>query len=272
MTPQQKIKRLVNMIGMTDPKVVDITTQNLGTAETLTESRIACSLEMKDAYLYYILKRHPGRTIVFCNSIGSVRRLAQLFTILKCHPLPLHASMPQRQRLKNLERFRDDPHGVLVATDVAARGLDIPNVDHVIHYQVPKVAENYVHRSGRTARASKEGITILMMEPSEAYSYLKICKTLNKTAELPTFPVPAASLPTLKELVTAARELDVLELHKRRAMQAMGWRERAAREMDMIIDEDDVYPFLNGEYFGYFCVVIGFVYAPLFPNISSGSS
>ncbi|CAG5057556.1 unnamed protein product [Parnassius apollo] len=240
MTPQQKIKRLVTMLGMTDPKVVDITTQNLGAAETLTECRIACSLENKDAYLYYILKKHPGRTIVFCNSIGSVRRLAQLFTLLKCRPLPLHASMPQRQRLKNLERFRDDPHGVLVATDVAARGLDIPDVDHVIHYQVPKTAENYVHRSGRTARATKEGLTILMMEPSEAYSYAKLCRTLNKTTELASFPVMEQSMPTIRELVSLAREIDALLLKRKRASQAEGWREKAAREMDIIIDEDDV--------------------------------
>ncbi|XP_050355828.1 ATP-dependent RNA helicase DDX24 [Nymphalis io] len=239
MTPQQKIKRLINMIGMTDPKVVDITTQ-LGTAETLTESRIACSLDQKDVYLYYILKRHPGRTIVFCNSIGSVRRLAQLLSLLKCQPLPLHASMPQRQRLKNLERFRDDPLGVLVATDVAARGLDIPNVDHVIHYQVPKTAENYVHRSGRTARATKEGLTILMMEPAEAYSYAKLCRTLNKTSEIPSFPVSALSLVPSKELVGAARALEALQLRARRARLAAGWRARAAADMDMIIDDDDV--------------------------------
>ncbi|CAB3254572.1 unnamed protein product [Arctia plantaginis] len=240
MTPQQKVNKLINMIGMTEPKVVDITTQNLGTAETLTESRIACALEHKDAYLYYILKRHPGRTIVFCNSISSVRRLAQLLTLLKCHPLPLHASMPQRQRLKNLERFRDDLHGVLIATDVAARGLDIPHVEHVIHYQVPRTGENYVHRSGRTARATREGLTILMMEPTEAYLYAKLCRTLNKTAELPTFPVDPQILSPLKDLVSIARELEGLELKKRRTAQAVGWRERAAREMDIIIDDDDV--------------------------------
>ncbi|XP_013137843.1 PREDICTED: ATP-dependent RNA helicase DDX24, partial [Papilio polytes] len=237
MTPQQKIKRLVTMIGMTDPKVVDITTENLGAAETLTECRIACALENKDAYLYYILKRHPGRTIVFCNSIGSVRRLAQLFTLLKCSPLPLHASMPQRQRLKNLERFRDDPHGVLVATDVAARGLDIPDVDHVVHYQVPKTAENYVHRSGRTARANKEGLTILMMDSSEAYTYAKLRRTLNKTTELPTFPVEERNMSNIRELVRAGRELDALLLRRRRGAQAEGWLEKAAREMDIIIDD-----------------------------------
>ncbi|KAG6451629.1 hypothetical protein O3G_MSEX007266 [Manduca sexta] len=240
MTPKQKIDRLVKMIGMTDPKVVDITATNLGTAETLTESRIACSLEDKDPYLYYILRRHPGRTIVFCNSIGSVKRLAQLLTSLKCKPLPLHANMQQRQRLKNLERFRDDPRGVLVATDVAARGLDVPHVAHVVHYQVPRTAENYVHRSGRTARATREGLTILMMEPAEAYLYGKLCATLNKTSEVPTFPVPAHNLAPLKEVVKLARDLDALELRRRRAAQSVGWRDKAAREMDIIVDDDDL--------------------------------
>ncbi|CAH2057007.1 unnamed protein product, partial [Iphiclides podalirius] len=240
MTPEQKVKRLVTMIGMTDPKVVDITKQNLGAAETLTECRIACSLENKDIYLYYILKNHPGRTIVFCNSIGSVRRLSQLLTLLRCGPLPLHASMPQRQRLKNLERFRDDPRGLLVATDVAARGLDVPDVDHVVHYQVPRTAENYVHRSGRTARANKEGLTILMMEPSEAYTYAKLCRTLNKTSEPATFPVPERGLAAAKEPVALAREVEALALRRRRSAAAAGWRQKAAREMDILIDDDDL--------------------------------
>ncbi|XP_048484183.1 ATP-dependent RNA helicase DDX24 [Plutella xylostella] len=240
MTPEQKIKKLITMIGMTDPKVVDITTQNLGTAETLTECRISCALDQKDHYLYYVLKRHPGRTIVFCNSIGSVKRLAQLLGLLKCSPLPLHASMPQRQRIKNLERFRDDPHGVLVATDVAARGLDIPGVDHVIHYQVPRTAENYVHRSGRTARATKEGLTILMVEPGEALNYAKLCRTLNKTTDLPTFPVPSPILNSMRDIVTLAREVDRAALTHRRSQQEAGWLDKAAKDMDMLVDEDFV--------------------------------
>ncbi|XP_061380604.1 ATP-dependent RNA helicase DDX24 [Danaus plexippus] len=240
MTPQQKIKRLVDMIGMSDPKVVDITTQNLGAADTLTECRITCSLDQKDVFLYYILKRHPGRTIVFCNSISSVKRLAQILALVKCNPLPLHASMPQRQRLKNLERFRDDVHGVLVSTDVAARGLDIPDVDHVIHYQVPRTAENYIHRSGRTARASKEGLTILMMEPAEAYTYSKLCRTLNKTSELPTFPVPSYQISPIRDIINLARELDSLTTKKKRLTHEQSWRDRAEKEMDLIIDDDDV--------------------------------
>lgn len=88
--------------------------------------------------------------------------------------------MVQKQRLKNLERFRDNPNGFLIATDVAARGLDIPNVEHVIHYQVPRTSENYVHRSGRTARANKNGITVMLMEPGEVKNYVKLYKTLDR--------------------------------------------------------------------------------------------
>lgn len=175
----EKLKQFIDGLGISQPKVVDIT-KDQGTAESLTECRIVCPIVDKDYYLYYFLQKHPGRTIVFCNSIDCVRRLANLFSLLGCHPLPLHANMIQKQRLKNLERFRDMADSLLVATDVAARGLDIPKVDHVIHYQVPRTSENYVHRSGRTARANTEGITVLLMEPGELKYYNKMCKTLNR--------------------------------------------------------------------------------------------
>lgn len=178
-TAPQKIKSLIDHLGISQPKIVDITSTT-GTAETLTECRIICELEQKDWYLYYFLQRHPGRTIVFCNSIDCVKRLGQLFSLLDCQPRPLHAQMNQRQRLKNLERFSASPSGLLIATDVAARGLDIPSVKHVIHYQVPRTSENYVHRSGRTARASMEGITVLLMEPTEIRNYVQLCRTLKR--------------------------------------------------------------------------------------------
>ncbi len=89
--------------------------------------------------------------------------------------------MHQKQRLKNLERFSASDRGLLIASDVAARGLDIPNVQHVIHYQVPKTSESYVHRSGRTARASKEGLSVLFIESSETMTFRKICKTLQRS-------------------------------------------------------------------------------------------
>jgi len=88
--------------------------------------------------------------------------------------------MQQRQRLKNLDRFRSSTDYVLVATDVAARGLDIPNVEHVFHFQLPRSPEIYVHRAGRTARAKKEGLSILLISPEDSSPYKKICSVLSK--------------------------------------------------------------------------------------------
>lgn len=121
-------------------QVIDVTAKQC-TVDSLTEAYIPCALEEKDAHLYCFLQRHPGRTLVFCNSVSCVRRLAQLFTLLKCKPQALHAQMAQKQRLRSLDRFSADSKGLLLATDVAARGLDIPNVQHVIHYQVPRTSE-----------------------------------------------------------------------------------------------------------------------------------
>ncbi|KAL2717010.1 ATP-dependent RNA helicase DDX24-like [Vespula squamosa] len=239
LTPGQKLQKIIDMLKIKNPKIVDITKET-GTATNLTECRIACTIDHKDYYLYYFLKRHSGRTLVFCNSIGCVKRLATLFNILECNPLPLHANMQQRQRLKNLERFQADENGILIATDVAARGLDIPNVEHVIHYQVPRTSESYVHRSGRTARAQKEGITVLMMEPSEKQNYSKLCKTLGRTEDIPTFPVIDRLLIAVKERIDIAREIDSLELKCKRNNVHKGWLQKAVLDMDIILDEDQL--------------------------------
>ncbi|EFA07346.2 ATP-dependent RNA helicase DDX24 [Tribolium castaneum] len=236
MTPQQKLSRIMTDLGIKNPKIVDIS-QGGNTPATLTESRISCGIEEKDYYVYYFLQKHPGRTLIFCNSIGCVRRLANLLGILGCRPLPLHASMQQRQRLKNLERFRDDEHGILVATDVAARGLDIPKIEHVLHYQTPRTSESYVHRSGRTARATQQGLTVVLMEPSEIQNYIKICKTLNRSEDLPIFPVQEEYLKAVKQRVNLARELDKLELQIRKGNSEEGWLRKAAKEMDIIVDD-----------------------------------
>ncbi|EDW02129.1 GH20064 [Drosophila grimshawi] len=234
-TVDQKIESLIEELGISQPKIVDITSSQQ-TAQTLTESRLLCAIDEKDYYLYYFVQRHPGRSIVFCNSIDCVKRLATLFGLLECNPLPLHANMIQKQRLKNLERFRDSSTGLLIATDVAARGLDIPNVEHVIHYQVPRTSENYVHRSGRTARANKHGITVMFMEPGEVKSYVRLHKTLERTEDLPLFPISERFLGAVRERVNLARELDKEELKLRRTQSEEGWMKKHAEEMDMIID------------------------------------
>ena len=121
----------------------------------------------QDAYLYYFLLRYPGRTLVFLSAIDGIRRLLPLLELLGFAAFPLHSQLEQRQRLKNLDRFKNTEHAVLLATDVAARGLDVPAVDHVVHYQVPRTADAYVHRNGRTARAMRRGFSLLVCGPDE---------------------------------------------------------------------------------------------------------
>uniref|UniRef100_A0A1D1XUE2 DEAD-box ATP-dependent RNA helicase 13 n=1 Tax=Anthurium amnicola TaxID=1678845 RepID=A0A1D1XUE2_9ARAE len=138
------IERLSERAGMrADVAVVDLTNASI-VAEKLEESFIECNEENKEAYLYYILSVHgQGRTIVFCTSISALRRISSILRILDITVLSLHAQMQQRARLKAIDRFRENANGVLVATDVAARGLDIPGVRTVIHYQLPHSAEKW---------------------------------------------------------------------------------------------------------------------------------
>ncbi|KAF5301320.1 hypothetical protein FQA39_LY10718 [Lamprigera yunnana] len=238
LTSKQKLQKIVDILGVTDPKVIDVT-QKTGTAESLSECRLTCNINEKDYYVYYFLQKHPGRTLIFCNTIGCVKRLTTLLGLLGCNPLALHASMQQRQRLKNLERFRDDEFGILIATDVAARGLDIPCIEHVLHYQTPRTSESYVHRSGRTARALRQGITILLVEPSELPNYLKLCRTLGRNEDLPIFPVQTNLLNAVKGRVNLARRLDKLDLVVRKNKSEVGWLEKAAADMDILIEDNN---------------------------------
>lgn len=179
LTKEQRLKELIKMFGMKNPKVFDIT--QTGVAAKLMEARIFCELDEKDFNLYYILINHPGRTIVFCNSIECVKRIASVLNHLNIEPIVLHGKMEQKQRLKNLENFQKHEESVMVTTQVASRGLDIPNVQHVIHYQVPTTGEDYVHRSGRTARADKEGLSILIIAPNEVKFFVKLQRTLGRS-------------------------------------------------------------------------------------------
>ncbi|KAF9163473.1 ATP-dependent RNA helicase [Mortierella sp. AD011] len=207
-------------------------------ASTLLEAKIDCLTTEKDLYLYYFVKKYPGRTLVFVNSIDAIRHLAPMMQLLGVEALGMHAQMQQRQRLKNLDRFKSNPHAIMIASDVAARGLDIPMVDHVIHYQVPRSGDIYVHRSGRTARAQNEGISLLICGPDEVQLYRKICVTLNKDNGIPEFPVDRSMISEMKKCVALAKKIDEQEHRIQKAAHQDDWMLKSAEAMDIILDED----------------------------------
>lgn len=239
---KDKLKMLTSRICVgTKPKVIDLTPKDK-VAQSLAEVRVNCNAKEKDYYLYYFLRQHPGRTLVFANSKDCLRRLVSVFHLLECSPYPLHANMQQRQRLKNLDRFEANSQGLLLASDVAARGLDIPNVDYVIHYQVPQTKENYVHRSGRTARASNVGLSVMLGSPEDSKNYRKIMFGVKNGEHLPLLPIELDLMPAVKQRVQLARTINVAEHRSKKVKLHNDFFSKTAEEMDMIFDDKVLVP------------------------------
>lgn len=232
---QNLSKKLINK--KMKAHVVDLTTKKL-TAGSLKEFRIFCSSEEKDFYLYYFIKSHPGRALIFVNSIDCIFRLVGIFEAINCPLLHIHGKMQQRQRLKHLDRFQQDENAVMIASDVAARGLDIPDVKHVIHYQVPRTIEVFVHRSGRCARSGKDGMSLLFVSPEEASCYRQICRSINKPEGLPDFSIVNHRLQAIKIRVKLAREVDKLVHQQKKVRVNNDWFTKMAEQADIMVDDD----------------------------------
>ncbi|KAK5670748.1 ATP-dependent RNA helicase [Batrachochytrium dendrobatidis] len=220
------------------PVYINLSTEGV-TAKGLLESKINCLKTEKDTMLYYVLCRYTAKTIVFVNSIDAIRRLVPILSYLGVQVFGLHAEMQQRQRLKNLDRFVETPNGVLIASDVASRGLDIPKVDHVIHYQLPRAADIYVHRSGRTARANAEGVSVALVCPEELVTYKKICHALSKENGLPDFPVDMSTFSKIKQRLEIAKQIDAFQHKEKKVRNEQEWFRKAAEEADILISDDE---------------------------------
>ncbi|KAG1667702.1 ATP-dependent RNA helicase RhlE [Nymphon striatum] len=109
--------------------------------------------------------------IIFCNRKIDVDAVAKSMTKAGLDASPIHGDLDQNHRMRTLDGFRDGTLRFLVASDVAARGLDIPNVSHVFNYDVPSHAEDYVHRIGRTGRAGKKGTAIMICVPRDEKNF-----------------------------------------------------------------------------------------------------
>ncbi|KIK56881.1 hypothetical protein GYMLUDRAFT_46776 [Collybiopsis luxurians FD-317 M1] len=221
-----------------DPEVIDLSPVG-GVVSTLTEGKIHCLSADKDVYLYYFLLRYPGRSLVFLSSIDGIRRLLPLTELLNIKAFPLHSQLEQRQRLKNLDRFKSTPNSILLATDIAARGLDIPSVDHVIHYQIPRSADVYVHRNGRTARAMRKGFSMLMCAPDERRVVRALLGNLGRDEEeIQEMSVELGILDKLKARVKLARQIETTQHRANKTKHEQKWLREAAEAMEIELDED----------------------------------
>lgn len=211
------------------------------------------SKSLQDLYLYTALLLNPKRRIlVFTNSISAVRRLTPFLTNLNLNALPLHSQMIQKARLRSLERFTEaSKSSILVATDVAARGLDIPEVDMVLHYHVPRTADTYVHRSGRTARAERDGVSVLLCSPEEVIPTRRLAGKVHAEASrkhvIQTLPVDRKVAARLKPRADLAKKLADAALAKEKARGDDSFMRSAAEDLGVEYDSDE----LEGKSLGY---------------------
>jgi ATP-dependent RNA helicase RhlE len=155
---------------MKEPKLIEVNTR--GQAATMVEqTAYPVAQESKTALLLDLLEREKfERVLVFTRTRRGAERLSHILTARDHSANRIHADRTQPQREAALSAFRDGRTRVLVATDIAARGLDVDSVSHVINYDVPAAPEDYVHRVGRTGRAGNSGQAITIVAPVDELS------------------------------------------------------------------------------------------------------
>ncbi len=152
-----------------NPVTVDIEPEQIA-VDTVDQIVYIVTTDQKFALLYNIIdKLNLTKVLVFCNRKDEVRRLSEMLTRYGIHCAELSGDIPQNQRIQRLDQFKSGKFRVLVATDVAGRGLHIEGMDHVINFTLPHDAEDYVHRIGRTGRAGAAGTSISFADEEEAF-------------------------------------------------------------------------------------------------------
>jgi len=157
------------------------------TAETITQYMVRLKTSdpkaKRDALRKLVARDDVKNGIVFCNRKSEVDVVAKSLKKHGFDAAPIHGDLDQSLRMKTLAAFRAGELKLLVASDVAARGLDIPDVSHVFNYDVAHHADDYVHRIGRTGRAGKKGQTFMIVTPSDDKALDKVLKLIKMTPE-----------------------------------------------------------------------------------------
>jgi ATP-dependent RNA helicase DeaD len=154
---------------------------------------------------------NPTSAMVFCRTRTEVDELAEKLAAHGYRAEALHGGMSQDQRARVMKRFREGAYELLIATDVAARGLDIEHVSHVVNFDVPSAPDAYVHRIGRTGRAGREGTAITFAEPRER-------RLLSNIEQLTGQKMKVETVPTVRDL--RARRMELTSASIRQALEA----------------------------------------------------
>ena len=190
-TMPEQIRKLAKRYMKPDAKTIAIKKTSM-TVSTITQSFFEVSHKTRFEALCRVLDFDmPSSAIIFCRTKKGVDELVEGMQSRGYVVEGMHGDMSQVQRLRTLKKFKEGALNYLVATDVAARGIDVEGITHVINYDLPQDVESYVHRIGRTGRANREGIAYSLVSPKE-YSMLKQIKSVTK-GDISRKPIPTVN-------------------------------------------------------------------------------
>ena len=177
--------------ALREPERVTVTPEKLETPRVRQVAYLVSRPHKLEALARILDVESPASTIIFCRTRTEVDELTEALGVRGHHPEALHGGLAQAQRDRVMGRFRQGTADMLIATDVAARGLDVEHVSHVVNYDIPQTPEGYVHRIGRTGRAGREGTAITLVVPREKFLLRAIERTTGQPVEHARVPRPA---------------------------------------------------------------------------------
>jgi len=229
-TMPEPIKVLANRI-LQDPQFVSITKGETTNADIEQLYYVIDESERDDAIVRLLESEKPEKSVVFCRTKSEADRLAIMLNANGHKASALHGDMEQRQREVVIKNFKADKVDILVATDVAARGIHVNGITHVFNYHIPFDPESYVHRIGRTGRAGTKGKAITLLTPLEFKELKRIKQKVGSSIEL-------AFVPSKKELKEQQKQQIVEEIISKHIY------EDALVVLDMLkeeIDEESIF-------------------------------
>jgi len=177
-TMPEGIKQLINKFLKPDASHIQVA-RTSGVNENITHEFLVCRSKHKLEELQEYLKYHQGeRGMIFCQTKRAAQKLAKQLQAKNLNVDVIEGDMGQRDRDKVMRMFKNEKIDILIATDIAARGIDVKGLNFVLHYQLPQQVEYYTHRSGRTGRAGSKGNSVLFIDEREKEDVYKIGKLL----------------------------------------------------------------------------------------------
>lgn len=197
--------------SLSNPVRVSVSSSEFQTVSTLIQKYIFIPFKDKDLYLVHLMNDFVGSSVImFTRTVNETQRLAILLRFLGFGAIPLHGQLSQSARLGALSKFKAKSRDILVATDVAARGLDIPSVDVVVNFDMPPDSKTYIHRVGRTARAGKSGSAISIVTQYDVEILQRTEAALGM--QLENYSVDKEEVMLLGERVGQAQRLAIKEM------------------------------------------------------------